>query len=140
MNKMTGLKVVLAMICIYHVVLGLATFVSGDLTVKLAKSIFGLNLEMTPQMSYIVQLLGVYAIAFGLVAGLAAADPLKHPVLLNVIVVLYALRILNKLISMNQFQQAFGASMAKVWTDVVLLAAFGIAVVALRPGRSLSAA
>lgn len=138
MNKITGLKVVLVMICIYHVALGLATFVSGDLTVKLAKAIFGLNLEMTPQMSYIVQLLGVYAIAFGLVAGLAAADPLKHPVLLNVIVVLYALRVVNKLISMNQFQQAFGASMAKVWTDIVLLAAFGVAVVALRPGRSMS--
>lgn len=140
MNKITGLKVVLAMICIYHVVLGLATFVSGDLTVKLAKTIFGLNLEMTPQMSYIVQLLGVYAIVFGVVAGMAALDPLKHPVLLNVIVLLYALRIMNKLLSMNQFQQAFGASMTKVWTDIVLLAAFGVAVVALRPGRSMSSA
>lgn len=133
MNKLTGLKIVLAMICIYHIALGLAAFASDDLTVQVAKGMFGLNLEMTPQLSYIVQLLGVYAIIFGVVAGMVALDPVKHQVLLNVVVILYGLRILNKFISMNQFEQAFGASMAKVWIDVVLLAAFGVAVLLLKP-------
>lgn len=133
MNKTAALRVVLAMICIYHVVLGLAAFVSDAMAVTLARSIFGLNLDMTPQLSYIVQLLGIYAITFGIITGIMAADPLRYPVMLNVIVVLYVLRVVNKFLSMGQFEQAFGASMSRVWTDVVLLAAFGTAVLVLRP-------
>jgi hypothetical protein len=133
MTRIPALRVVLAMICIYHVGLGLAAFVSDAMAVSLARSIFGLNLDMTPQLSYIVQLLGVYAIVFGLITGFMAADPLRYPVMLNVVVVLYVLRVLNKFLSMGQFEQAFGASMTRVWTDVVLLAAFGTAVLVLRP-------
>jgi hypothetical protein len=133
MTRIPALRVVLAMICIYHVGLGLAAFVSDAMAVSLARSIFGLNLDMTPQLSYIVQLLGVYAIVFGLITGLMAVDPLRYPLMLNVVVVLYVLRVLNKFLSMGQFEQAFGASMTRVWTDVVLLAAFGTAVLVLRP-------
>ena len=140
MTRIAALRSVLAMISIYHVVLGLAAFVSDDMAVTLARSIFGLNLEMTPQLSYIVQLLGVYAIVFGLITGLAAADPLRYPVMLNVIVVLYALRVLNKILSMGEFEEAFAASMTRVWTDVLLLAAFGIAVLLLRPKRGAGVA
>jgi hypothetical protein len=133
MNKLTGLKIVLLLICVYHIVLGAAAFVSDDLAVRIGRTIFGLNLEMTPQLGYIVQLLGVYALIFGVMTGFVAADPVRHSVMLNVVVILYALRVLNKFLSMDEFRQAFGASMAKVWTDVVLLAAFGVAVLVLKP-------
>jgi hypothetical protein len=133
MSKLSSLKIVLWMICVYHVLLGLAAFLSEDLAAQVARGVFGLRLDMTPQLSYVVQLLGVYAVIFGLITGLVAIDPLRHRVLLNVVVVLYVLRIVNKLLTINEFEQAFGASMTKVWIDVVLLAAFGAAVFLLRP-------
>lgn len=133
MNKLSILRIVLAMIAIYHVVLGLATFVSDDLTTRLAWQLFGLHLDMTPQLSYIVQLLGVYAITFGVFTAYVARDPFANRAMLNVIVILYVLRVVNKFLSMGEFTQAFNASMTRVWTDVVLLAFFGAAVLLLRP-------
>jgi hypothetical protein len=133
MNKLSLLKLVLALIAIYHLVLGLATFVSDDLTARLAWQLFGLNLEMTPQLSYIVQLLGVYAITFGVLTAFVARDPLAHRAMLNVVLILYVLRIVNKFLSMGEFTQAFNASTTRIWTDLVLLAFFGAAVLLLRP-------
>jgi len=133
MSRLSGLKIVLILIAIYHVGLGLAGFMSEDLTVRVARAVFGLNLNMTPQLSYIAQLLAVYALVFGLIVAMVARDPVKHRSLIPIVVILYILRVLNKFISMGQFERGFGASMTKVWTDVALLAAFGVAVFLLKP-------
>ncbi|MCI0743775.1 MAG: hypothetical protein L0Y58_00065 [Verrucomicrobia subdivision 3 bacterium] len=133
MNKQLFLKAVLIMISLYHCFLGLAPFLSDALTVQLARSVFGLKLEMTNQMGYIVKLLGVYAMVFGLVCAVVAFNTEKYRALLNIVFFLYLFRVLNKLAFMGKFTQAFDASPSRVWSDIVLLAFFGLAVLLLKP-------
>lgn len=133
MNKRLFLKIVLLMISAYHLFLGLAPFLSDALTVQLAQSVFGLKLNMTEQLGYVVKLLGVYAMMFGLICGLAAFNPEKYRAVLNLIVLLYIFRVLNKLAFMGKFAQAFDTPLSRVWTDIALLAFFGLAVLFLKP-------
>lgn len=127
------LKIVLFAISAYHLFLGLAPLLSDNITVQLAESVFGLKLEMTAQLSYMLKLLGVYAFVFGLICGVAAFNPERYRPLLYVIVLLYVFRVLNKFAFIGQFAQAFNAPASKVWIDIVLLSMFGAAVLLLMP-------
>jgi hypothetical protein len=130
---MLGLKIVLWLIALYHIILGVAAFVSLPLTLWLAQALFGVSVELTPQASYIIRLLGVYVLAFGVLVAMLALDPSKHSSLLAVVAILYVCRILNKIVFMDLFATAFGATLTRGWIDVAMLAGFGVAVLLLWP-------
>lgn len=129
------LKILLGLIAVYHVLLGLMAFLSGDFVMRIADSLFGLQVEPTGQVFYFGKLLGIYAIAFGAFIGMMMRDPHKYKDLLYVGVGLYALRIINKLVFMNSIKESFGVSDMRIWMDVVLLAFFGIALYLLIPKK-----
>lgn len=133
MNKKMALQIVLLLICAYHLVLGVAAFLSEDTAVWLAELLFGIRIQPTPQLSYIVKLLGVYVVSFGLMAGVAALAPERYPILLNLVIMLYVFRVLNKIIFSDLFIAAFAAPPIRTWIDVALLVAFGGAVAVLKP-------
>lgn len=136
MTKQLLLKLVLVAIAAYHLFLGLAPFLSNDVTVQLARSVFGLKIEMTSQVGYIVKLLGVYAMVFGFVCGVAAFNPVKYGAILNIIILLYIFRVVNKIAFMGNFSKAFDATPSRVWGDIALLLFFGMAVLLLKPRGS----
>ena len=133
MNRDAMLKLVLWAIALYHLVLGGGAFLSAALAQQIAKSIFGIDLVLDPAMAFVVKVLGVYAIIFAVVVLVAAANPARYRVLLNVIVLLYALRIVTKLAFKTQYVTGLHIATPRVWIESALLAAFGIAVWALRP-------
>lgn len=133
MNKEGVLKLVLWAICIYHVVLGGGALLSPHVAEQIARSIFGITLHMSPEISYVVRVLGVYALAFGLLAGAAATNPTKHRDLLNLIVVLYALRIVVKLAFKDEAVMGLAYTPIRVFVEAALLAAFGLSVLLLKP-------
>jgi hypothetical protein len=137
MSKRLALQIVLWAICLYHVVLGGGAFLSEDVAAWLAELLFSIKLEPTPQLSYVVKLLGVYALVFGLVSGTAALAPERHPTLLNLVIALYALRVLNKLVFSELFTRAFAAPPARTWIDIAMLTAFGLAVALLKPRKAV---
>src|SRR5438046_3054213 len=108
MDKHGVLVVVLWLIAAYHILLGVGALLSEQTAEQLAANVFGLRLQLTPQSSYLVKLLGIYATVFGLVVGLAARAPENHPGILYVVIVLYLLRILNKVafkkVQVEEFQ------------------------------------
>jgi hypothetical protein len=127
------LKLVLYSIALYHLGMGLGAVISERVTEQLAWSVFGIRLKLAPQSSYLVKLLGVYVIAFGLVVGLAAQAPERYPGLLQIIVVLYAMRIANKVGHQALYKEAFQATDHRILMDVLMLAFFGGAVLLLKP-------
>jgi hypothetical protein len=133
MNKQLFLKVVLWLICLYHIFMGAGAFLSEDIAVWLADVAFGIKLQVTPQISYLAKLLGVYVVVFGLMVAVAAHDPARHPSLLNIVIILYGLRILNKLVFADLFTTAFAAPPYRAWLDIAMLAAFGGTVLLLKP-------
>lgn len=133
MDRLELLRIVLYLIAAYHLLLGAGGLLSTDTATKLARDLFGMELEVTPQSAYLTRLLSVYALAFGYFAGVAAADPSRNPALLDGIVLLYTLRIGLKLGSLKVYEEAFRASASRVWADAALLALFGLSVLLLKP-------
>jgi hypothetical protein len=127
------LKLVLYSIALYHLGMGLGALLSERVAEQLAWSVFGIRLKLAPQASYLVKLLGVYVIAFGLVVCVAAQAPERNPALLQIIVLLYALRIANKVGHQELYKEAFQATDQRILTDVLMLAFFGGAVLLLKP-------
>jgi hypothetical protein len=70
----------------------------------------------------------------------AAVAPERHATLLNLVVLLYALRVLNKLVFSELFAQAFSAPPARTWVDVAMLLAFGLSVALLKPRTATAGA
>jgi len=128
-----ALPILLGLIGIYHLGLGILPFLPTAFTTRLLLAIFGMVFEVTPQMHYLGQLFGIYALLFGLMALVAAGDPYRHRSLVNLVLVLYCLRILNRVLFIFTFMPAFQTTPFRGWLEVVLLAAFGLAVVLLRP-------
>ncbi len=128
-----ALPILLGVIGIYHLGLGILPFLPTAFTTRLLFGLFGMVFEVTPQMHYLGQLFGIYAILFGLMALVAARDPYRHRSLVSLIVVLYCLRILNRVFFIFMFMPAFQTTPFRGWLEVVLLAAFGLGVVLLRP-------
>ncbi len=137
MTRESVLKLVLWAIALYHVVLGGGAFLSADLAQQLARSIFGIELTLDPAMAFVTKVLGVYAITFGLIAYIAARDPVRYRVLLNLIVFLYVLRILNKVVFKAEYLAGLHVSLTRLWVETALLSGFALAVYLLRP-RELS--
>jgi hypothetical protein len=136
MNRDVALKLVLWGIALYHVVLGGGAFLSGPLAQQIAHSIFGIELTLDPAMAFVVKVLGVYALTFGVVTLVAARDPVRYRVLLDVIVVLYVLRIVNKLAFKSQYVAGLHIAPTRVWIESAMLTAFALAVFVLRPRRA----
>ncbi|MGA2254988.1 MAG: hypothetical protein ABSG53_10025 [Thermoguttaceae bacterium] len=132
-TRLRSLKFVLALISVYHIALGVVPFMSPDLAVQVSSSVFGMTLVVTPQLLYIAKLLGIYAFIFGIVVLLVAKNPEKHRGLIYVIVLLYAARIINRIMFIHGFMEAFQTTAFRAWSDVVLLAVFAAAVILLRP-------
>ncbi len=140
MNRETVLKLVLWAICLYHVVLGGGALLSTPVAERIAHTVFGITLHMTPDVAYVVRVLGVYALTFGLLAGVAATDPVRHRALLNLVVVLYALRIVVKLAFKNEAVMGLDYTPTRIFVEAALLAAFGLSVLLFRPrARALPA-
>ena len=133
MDRHGLLVVVLWLIAVYHVLMGIGALLSDRVAEQLAWRVFGLRLKLTPQSGYLVKLLGIYAAAFGAVAGVAAGAPERYPALLNVVVFLYVLRIVNKLAFRKVQVEDFGASDSRILADAFMLAAFGLSVLLLKP-------
>src|SRR5919202_5787050 len=120
-----ALKAILAVISIYHLGLGALAFVSKTLAAHLARDVFDMNLVFTDQLSYIVGLLSVYAIIFGVFAALAAFDPVKYSYVIYVGILLYLLRLIHRILYADVVRNAFGVSNLNYWLEIALIIFFG---------------
>ena len=64
-SHMAG-RLLTGFIGIYHLWAGLMMIFSGELTIRLAKSLSGWTIEGSPAMGIVGEVLGCYLIAFGL--------------------------------------------------------------------------
>ena len=140
MSRQAALRALLWLIALYHILFGAAAFLSASMAERLASSVFGIRLVMEPAMAYVVKVLGTYAITFGVMAAVAARDPVRHRPLLHVIVLLYALRVVTKLVFKAQYAAGLQVADGRIWTEAALLLGFALGVFLLRPRPSAGSA
>jgi hypothetical protein len=131
-NKHVALRGLLWIICFYHVGCGLAPNLFPDQVPMLAEKLAGMRVSAVPEFIYLAKPFGVYAIAFGIMMGLAAWNPVKNRALISVGIILFALRIIQRLMGISEVEQLFGVAPSRSFATIGIVAAFGAALAWLR--------
>lgn len=126
-NKHTPLRALLWLICIYHVGFGLLANAPSDLMHRCAASLLGINLPVDAALDYVIKPFGIYVMTFGVMMGVAAWNPVKNRSLISIGVVLFALRIAQRLLNLDGMQQAFNITPSRNLATVVVVGIFGLA-------------
>lgn len=102
------LRVFLAMICAFHIVVGLGLNLWPEFP-KLMASYYGAaQVDWTPQFVYILRPLGAFMFVLGLLAILAVMNPLKHRGICYGFAVLFVMRALQRIVFQADIEAAFG--------------------------------
>ncbi|MEW6009341.1 MAG: hypothetical protein AB1629_06890 [Candidatus Omnitrophota bacterium] len=127
------LRVLLVMFCIGNIVLGLMALLAGGLAVKAAALFYGANVALNPQINYIIRMLGAFVFTMGVLGGIAAYEPVKNKAVINVIILLLAIRVLQRLIFAKEIFETFGISSSRNLSNIIFFIAIALALFMLRP-------
>lgn len=135
------LRVLLAFIAIYHLGLGVLAIVSDGGFVWLARVLGGATTEASPQAIALMHPFGAYLAAFGVAMAVAAWDPVKYRALVSIAVVLFALRVIQRSLSIDESVAAYGITALRAWLNLGLVAVIGAVLFAyrIRLGRTTAA-
>jgi hypothetical protein len=127
-----ALRGLLWFICLYHVACGLLVIAVPDQIPLVAEKLAGLKVSASPEFLYLAKPFAVYAMVFGVMMGVAAWTPVKNRALISIGVVLFALRIVQRLLSLDEVERIFGVPPARSWQTIGIVAALGLALAWLR--------
>lgn len=131
-NKHTALRGLLWFICLYHVTLGLCANLPAPQVQAVGSALLGLHLPDNPALFQLLKPFGVYVAVFGVMMGVAAWNPVKNRALISVGVVLFALRLLQRLTDLEGVQQNLGVTSGRNWATIATVAAFTALLATLR--------
>jgi hypothetical protein len=128
----TALRTLLWLICIYHIGFGIAANLAPAQVNALAASVLGQPLPDNPALYQILKPFGIYAMIFGVMMGVAAWNPVKNRALITIGMILFGLRLLQRLLNLDEMQQGLGVSAARNWATIVAVACFALLLGVLR--------
>lgn len=99
------LQILLWGICAFNVIIGLGLNLSPDFP-QVVASYYGAEVEWTPTFMYIIKPLGAFMITVGLLAGIAARDPLQHVGIVYAVALLFLMRGLQRFVFMDEIANA----------------------------------
>ena len=123
-KKFLVLRGVVWLVCVYHVLLGVALNSPVSCITWVATHLLGATKMPDASALFLARMLGTYLIVFGIGMGLAAWNPVKNRALLSLGAILVVLRVVQRLVQVGDLQQAIGISTVGNWTTVVVLFAF----------------
>ncbi len=127
--KNKALKLLAAIAGLYHVLLGAAALIlPTDTSVKVIDAVLGLTPVVNEQFSLIVKYTGAYVLVFGLLLLIFAYNPIKYRILALPILVLFGVRLLNRILLFNAVSSLYEMSVARgiFSTTAIALFFFGI--------------
>ncbi len=113
---------------VYHVILGIAMLVLPAEGLAAVKPLFlGFVVEVDPQLAMAGKFAGSYVLAFGVTLALLCARPQRMRALVVPALVLFGIRLANKLVFMSAIEEAFGVTRGRGLFAVATLAViFGL--------------
>lgn len=94
---------------VYHLILGGALLIlPADALNGIAKMFLGIAIEFDTKLSMIGKFASAYILAFGLVLALLCWRPVQLRVLVVPVLVLFGIRLANKMVLMTSIEEAFG--------------------------------
>ena len=127
-------KVVAWYISIYHAVLALiGTFAGPETVGAIAARVYGITPYITAQFAVTAKFASAYMLAFAVMMGLVAYSPEKYRVFIYPAIVLFLLRIFDRIVYAGQINEAFGTTMSQNMVTIVIAAACALLLYAFRP-------
>ena len=131
-HKYPVFRSILWIICIYHVAIGVILNLPTDQLKHLLEIVFGTTKPLATQTLFIVPILGIYMLIFGIGMGLAAWDPIKNRALLTCGAILIGIRALQRLLQADYLEEAFGIASERNWIMAIILAGFAVVIITFR--------
>ena len=132
-----ALQGLLWFVCAAHVVIGVGVNLAPGFPPLMA-AIYGATVDWTPQFTYILKPIGAFMLTVGLLAGIAAADPVRHAAIVYAVAALFAIRSAQRIVFADETLRAFGITLARDAAVASFFLALALALVVL--GRRVSAA
>jgi hypothetical protein len=126
------LRGLLAVICLYHIAMGVLANINKESMVALVKKVIGVTIEPDEQLLYIIKPFGVYVIVFGVLMGLAAWNPIKNRSFISVGIGLFVIRAIQRFAFAHELETVFNISHQRNIVSAALVSAFAIALLILR--------
>ncbi len=129
-GRLTALKALLWTICIYHVLAGVAGTLFQEQALGLARFLFGVSIELTPQVSIVVRYAAALCLAVAALAGLAARDPLANRNIIIGLAVYFGVRAFDRVVFYDLLDQ-HRAGGVPGWVRILMILFFGGGILAL---------
>ena len=119
------------LVCIFHVVIGLALNLDVGAKEWIGKLYSATVNWDDPQFVYILRPLGAFMIVLGILAAVAARNPLRHQAIAFGFVLLFFLRGLQRLIFLKEIENAFAIPGSRSLVQMAVMWALAAALFAL---------
>lgn len=120
------LRVLLLLICAFHVVVGLGLNVSPEFPKMMAKYYGAAEVDWTVQFVYILRPLGAFMFVLGTLAAVAATNPLKHRGICFGFAALFIIRGFQRIVFQEEIQTAFGIGAGRNSINMIFFIGLGI--------------
>lgn len=122
-------------VCVFHVGVGLALNLDIGLKEWVASSLYGAHPDWSDaQFVYILKPLGAFMIALGVIAAMAARDPVGQRGIVYAFSLLFALRAVQRLVFLGESSRAFAIAPGRTVGAMVVM--LGLALVLLVLARA----
>ncbi len=104
-------KISTGLVGVYHVILGaIALLLPVEITAQAFQTILGISLNIDAQLLFIGKFVGVYMLVFGIMLILVASNPVKYRVFAWPAIVLFGIRLINRIFFFTALTTTLGMS------------------------------
>lgn len=117
-------KLVLWILCIYHLGIGVLSCLAPETTVRLGEVLYGVQVNAgAAQFAYMLKALGMYALFTGGLMAVALTDPRRYRHLLVAVGILLVMRATTRVLFFDTLHEAFAVTWGRNLINVGLLLA-----------------
>ena len=119
-------------VCAFHILVGLSLNVDIGLREWVGSSLYNAQVDWSDgQFAYIMKPLGAFMIALGVMAAMAARDPLGNRPIIIGFAVLFTMRGLQRLLFMDEIERVFAIPSSRSLMQMVVMLSLAVVLVVL---------
>lgn len=131
-TALTLLKIALWITCIFHVIVGLSLNLDIGLKEWVGSGLYNAQVDWSqPQFVYILRPLGAFMLILGVMAAIAARNPLHNKLMVYGFALLWLIRSSQRLIFWGEIQNAFAISSGSMISGTIFVFLSGVLLVVL---------
>lgn len=130
------LRGVLVLVALPPLVEGIAGVTDGAWVAEWYSFSSRATVTLTPEMNYLLKVLGIYLMLFGALMAYASTDPKRHRPLITLGVMVLLLRAFQRLSLTRELQELFNVPVGLNVLHVMYLLSLALTILWLRPKRS----